>query len=464
MSRQDSAAIERLATRATAWTERWMPDAFVFALAATLVIVLAAFACDPAARQAPLRVVDAWGAGFWTLIPFTLQMTMIIIGGYVLATSPPVFRLIARIAGVPRTAKGAVLVVALVAMAASLLNWGFSLIVGAVLAREVARRVPEADYRALGASSFLGLGTVWAQGLSGSAALQMARASSMPPRLAQMVGEIPLTDTIFLWQSLACVLVEIAVVAAVVWLYAPSEGRGRTARDLGIDLGPAEPAPIDGPRVPGEWLEHSPVLVLPIVALGFVYLAHTIGQHASSVSGALNALDFNTMNLLLLVLGALLHWTPASLMRAVREATPATWGVLLQFPFYAGIFGIMTGTRLSGEIAALFVRASNAALYPAAILTYSGVLGMFVPSGGAKWMIEAPYVLQSARALGVHSGWMVIAYNLGEAIANLLQPFWMLPILALLNLKARDIMGYTYMVALVLFPVALVLITLLRPA
>ena len=440
-----------------------MPDAFVFALAATLVIVVAALAFDPAARQAPLRVADAWGAGFWTLIPFTLQMTMIIIGGYVLATSPPVFRLIARIAAVPRTAKGAVLVVALVAMAASLLNWGFSLIVGAVLAREVARRVPEADYRALGASSFLGLGTVWAQGLSGSAALQMARASSMPPRLAQMVGEIPLTDTIFLWQSLACVLVEIAVVAAAVWLYAPSEGRGRTARDLGIDLGPAEPVPLAQPRVPGEWLEHSPVLVLPIVALGFVYLAHTIGQHATSVSGALNALDFNTMNLLLLVLGALLHWTPASLMRAVREATPATWGVLLQFPFYAGIFGIMTGTRLSDEIAGLFVRASSASLYPATILTYSGVLGMFVPSGGAKWMIEAPYVLQSARALGVHSGWMVIAYNLGEAIANLLQPFWMLPILALLDLKARDIMGYTYLVALVLFPVALVLVTVLRP-
>ena len=169
------------------------------------------------------------------------------------------------------------------------------------------------------------------------------------------------------------------------------------------------------------------------------------------------------MNLLLLVLGALLHWTPASLMRAVREATPATWGVLLQFPFYAGIFGIMTGTRLSDEIAGLFVRASSASLYPATILTYSGVLGMFVPSGGAKWMIEAPYVLQSARALGVHGGWMVIAYNLGEAIANLLQPFWMLPILALLDLKARDIMGYTYLVALVLFPVALVLITLLRP-
>src|SRR5262249_20913151 len=104
------------------------------------------------------------------------------------------------------------------------------------------------------------------------------------------------------------------------------------------------------------------------------------------------------------------------------------------------------------------------ALYPPTILTYSCVLGLFVPSGGAKWLIEAPYVLQSARALGVDAGWMVITYNLGEAIANLLQPFWMLPILALLGLRARDVMGYTYLVALIVFPVALVLVTVLRPA
>ncbi len=454
--------LERFAQRATAWTERWMPDAFVFALAATLVVIVGAVVVDPAARQSPLLLVDAWGNGFWSLIPFTLQMAMIIIGGYVLASSPPVYRLLTRLAAQPRTAKGAVLLVAVVAMTSSLLNWGFSLIVSAILAREVARRVPGADYRALGASSFLGLGTVWAQGLSGSAALQMARASSMPPKLAQLIGEIPLTETIFRWQSVACVLVEMAVVAVAVWLFAPGDGRGRTARDLGIDLGPAKRVRLPAPTQPGEWLEHSPMLLIPVTFLGFGYLAHTIALRSSSVSEALNALDFNNINLFLLMLGALLHWTPASLMRSVRDATPATWGVLLQYPFYAGIFGIMTGTRLSEAMATLFVSASTATMYPAMILTYSAVLGMFVPSGGAKWMMEASYVLESARMLGVHSGWMVVTYNLGEAIANLLQPFWMLPILALLGLKARDIMGYTYLVALILFPVAVILVTILK--
>jgi short-chain fatty acids transporter len=464
MAVRPATGLEGLARRATAWTERWMPDAFVFALGATLVVFVAAFAADPVARQSPMTVVDAWGVGFWSLIPFTLQMVMIIVGGYVLASSPPVFRIIERLASWPRSAKGAVVLVAIVAMSTSLLNWGFSLIVGAVLAREVARRVPSADYRALGASSFLGLGTVWAQGLSGSAALQMARASSMPPRLAQLVGEIPLTATIFRWQSIVCVVVEMAVVAAAVWFYTPREGGAHTAHALAIDLGEGGVARLPRPVVPGEWLEHSPLLLQPVVAIGFGFLIRTISTHASSVSEALNALDFNNINLFLLMLGALLHWTPASLMRSVRGATPATWGVLLQFPFYAGIFGIMTGTRLSDAVAGQFVRVSSPVLYPATILGYSAVLGMFVPSGGAKWLIEAPYVLQSARTLGVAAGWVVITYNLGEAIANLLQPFWMLPILALLGLRARDIMGYTYLIALVLFPVALLLVTLLRPA
>jgi len=457
-------AFERFAGRTTAVAERWMPDAFVFALVATMAALAGALLVDPAMRAAPLRIIDAWGEGFWTLIPFTLQMTMIIIGGYVLATAPPVFRVIARLASRPRSAKGAVLLVAVAAMLTSLLNWGFSLIVSAILAREVARRVPAADYRALAASAFLGLGTVWAQGLSGSAALQMARASSIPARLAEMVGgPIPLTETIFRWQSLVAVGIEIVVVSALAWLYAPGEGRGRSADDLGVTLGPAGSPALPAPSGPGERLEQSRWLLMPIVLLGAVFVARSVLARSATVSDALNALDLNTINLLLLTAGAALHGSPASLIRAVREATPATWGVLLQFPFYGGIFGIMTGTALSAAIAGVFVRVASPTLYPAMIVTYSALLGIFVPSGGSKWVIEAPYVLQSARELGVSAGWMVVTYDLGEAIANLLQPFWMLPTLALLGLKARDIMGYTYLVALVLFPLVLVLVTVLAP-
>src|SRR5439155_795728 len=220
----------------------------------------------------------------------------------------------------------------------------------------------------LAAASFLGLGSIWAQGLSGSAALQMATPGALPPQIRDIVahggivpgGIIPFRHTIFLWQSIASVLVEIVVVTTVMWL----------------------------------------------------------------------------------------------------ATTPAVWGVILQFPFYAGIAGIITTTHLNERIAGVFVRVSTAATFPAVVAVYSAALGVFVPSGGSKWVIEAPYVMEAAHSLKTHLGWVVSAYDLGEALANLIQPFWMLPILGLFRLGARDVMGYTIVVFLELTPVVLILVTL----
>lgn len=148
-------------------------------------------------------------------------------------------------------------------------------------------------------------------------------------------------------------------------------------------------------------------------------------------------------------------------MKAVREATPATWGVILQFPFYAGIAGVIAKTKLNESIAHLFVSAASRATFPALMSVYSAMLGVFVPSGGSKWIIEAPYVVRAAHLLQVHVGWVVACYDLGEAVANLVQPFWMLPVLALLSLKARDVMGYTFLVFIVLLPLVVVMTTVL---
>ena len=409
-------------------------------------------------------MVASWGRGFWELIPFTLQMALIIITGYVVASAAPVLRVIRRLAGIPRTPKGAVVFVAVFAMASSWVNWGFSLIFSAVLAREVARRV-DADYRALAASSFLGLGSIWAQGLSGSAALQMATPGALQPAIRDVVahgglipgGIIPFTHTLFLWQSLVSVGVEIVVVAAVMYAAAPAAGRALTASQLGIALGSADPSPLPGPQTPGEWLEHSRVLTVGVTCLGTAYLVLYFAQ----AKDGLNAITLNTVNLFFLLLGMALHGTPARLMRAFREATSAVWGVILQFPFYAGIAGIITGTQLNHHLAGFFVRVSSPRTFPALVAVYSAVLGVFVPSGGSKWVIEAPYLMTAAHELRVHLGWVVAVYDLGEALANLLQPFWMLPVLGLLGLKARDVMGYTMLVFLVLLPVVLLQVTLL---
>jgi short-chain fatty acids transporter len=458
--------VARVALALTAWTERWVPDAFVFALVATLIVVAAGVAATPSTLG---QVVDAWGRGFWELIPFTLQMALVIITGHVLATSRPIGRMIRAIASWPRSPRAAVALVTLFALASAWINWGFSLVFSAVLAREIARRVEGVDYRALAAASFLGLGSIWAQGLSGSAALQMASAGALPPEIRGIVshgglvpdGLIPFRHTIFLWQSLVAVAIEIIVVTTVMWLATPPQGRGRTARDLGIDLGEGdgaiEPTADQGARTPGAWLEHSPVLTWLVVGLGGVYLVRYFGQ----ASEPLNAINLNILNLAFLLVGFLLHGTPARLMHAVQAATPAVWGVILQFPFYAGVAGVITATHLNDRLAGAFVRVSTPTTFPPLVALYSAVLGVFVPSGGSKWVIEAPYVMAAAHTLKVHLGWVVSAYDLGEALANLVQPFWMLPILGLFRLGARDVMGYTLVVFLALAPVVLILVTVL---
>jgi short-chain fatty acids transporter len=296
----------------------------------------------------------------------------------------------------------------------------------------------------------------------------MATPGALQPQIREIVahgglvpgGMIPFRHTIFLWQSVVSVLVEIVVVTTVMWLATPSAGEARTARHLGIDLEEkrAERRPEEARDLyPGEWLEHSPVLMWAVVAIGGTYLVRYFMQAGE----LLNALNLNILNLSFLLVGFLLHGTPARLMRAFQEATPAVWGVILQFPFYAGIAGIITTTHLSERIADAFVSISTPMTFPPLVALYSAVLGVFVPSGGSKWVIEAPYVMAAAHTLQTHLGWVVAAYDLGEALANLVQPFWMLPILGMFKLGARDIMGYTFVVFLVLTPVVIILVTLL---
>jgi short-chain fatty acids transporter len=463
--------LARIALALTDWAERWIPDAFIFALMATFIVAIAALAATPAT---PPQIVDAWGRGFWDLIPFTLQMALIIMTGHVLASSAPMQRVIRSIASWPRTPKSAVALVTFFALVTSWFNWGFSLIFSAMLALEIARNVEGVDYRALAAASFLGLGSIWAQGLSGSAALQMATPGALQPQIRDIVahggaipgGIIPFRHTIFLWQSLVSVPIEIVVVTTVMWFATPLRGHGKTARDLGVPLGARlQPGTVPGtvpgdslaPRTPGQYLEHSQILMWLTVGLGGWYL----WSYFAAAAEPLNALNLNILNLAFLLIGFLLHRTPARLMTAFKTATPAVWGIILQFPFYAGIAGIITATHLNDQLAAAFVRISSRATFPPLVAVYSAALGVFVPSGGSKWVIIAPYVMEAAHTLKVHLGWCVSAYDLGEALANLIQPFFMLPILGVFGLSARDVMGYTIVVFLVLTPLVIALVWLL---
>jgi len=449
----------RAALRSAAWAEKWFPDAYVFAVLGVVIVAAAAIGFG----ATPQATASAFGEGFWSLIPFTMQMAFVVIGGYALATAPIVARFIDQLARVPRTGRGAVVYVGLVSMLASLLSWGFSLVFGGLLVRALARREDlKMDYRAAGASAYLGLGAVWAMGLSSSAAQLQANPASMPPGLVEITGVLPFTETIFLWQSIALTAALILVSLLIAWLTAPGPATARTARDFD-GAAQAEPQPLQPRTRPGEWLEYSPLLTVLLSLLAFGWL---FGEFANKplVSAIAN---LNTYNFLFISLGLLLHWRPRSFLNAVAKAVPSTTGVLIQFPLYGGIAMILTHAVGSGDetlthrLSSLFVHIATADTFALVMGVYSAVLGFFVPSGGGKWIIEAPYVMQAANELKAHLGWAVQVYNAAEALPNLINPFWMLPLLGVLGLKARDIVGFTFIQLLVHIPLVLGLLWLL---
>ncbi len=456
------AALARLGLRFTNWAERWFPDAYVFVCLAVAVVAAAAMLNG----ASPMAVAKSFGDGFWSLITFTMQMAIVAIGGYVAASSPPAAKLIDRLAAIPRGGAGAVAFVAAVSMLTSLLSWGFSLIFSGLLVRILARRADlRMDYRAAGAAAYLGLGATWALGLSSSAAQLQANAASLPKSLLQITGVIPFSETIFLWQSLVVAVVLISISIVLARLSAPSDATALTAQMMDVQLEQTQVTELPTRERPGEWLEYSPLLTLIVVALGGGWIV----QEFASKDPILAISNLNTYNLLFLMLGMLLHWRPRSFLNSVAKAVPATVGVLIQFPLYGGIATIMTGAKgfsdhtVADQIAQAFVSLTTTGTFPVAMGVYSAVLGFFIPSGGGKWIIEAPYVMHAANDLKVHLGWAVQVYNTAEALPNLINPFWMLPLLGVLGLKARDVVGFTFLQLVVHLPVVLFLLWLLAP-
>jgi short-chain fatty acids transporter len=455
----DQNALSAIAVTLSAWMERWFPDAFVFVV---LAVILSA--CGAVVIGAPLlSIPQAFGNGFWDLIPFTLQASLVVIGGYVVASSPLASRVITWLATVPRSGPSAVAFIAAVSCVSSLFNWAFSLVFGALLVKEVARRHKTLDYRAASAAAILGLGSVWALGISSAPAQLQANASSLPPTLLKITGVLPYSQTIFLWQSLLMMAVLLAVTISVAYFSAPRGAAATTAADLGIDLRlQEEPLPAGDVR-PGEWLERSRILSLIVVAISGAYLLSVFME-----KGFLGGLsNLNTYNFFFLTLGLLLHGTPRRFTRAVSEAVPSVSGILIQFPFYAGVAAILThaaspdGATVASLVAHTFTGIAGHDFFAPAVAVYSAILGLFIPSGGGKWLVEAPYIMQAATEVKMHLGWTVQIYNAAEALPNLINPFWMIPVLGLVSLRPRDIVGFTFLQFLINAPLVIAMCWLL---
>jgi short-chain fatty acids transporter len=428
-----SGLLQRLADGLARASSRWVPDAF--SIAALLTILTFALGMT-LGRAGPAACLTAWGNGVWGLLSFSMQMAVVIFAGYVLAVSPVMQSALDGLARLPRSPRQAVAFTALVSMLLCWLNWGMGLIASALLVRCVGRRHPDADYRLLVAAAYLGLGTTWHAGPSGSVPLLLATPGSFMVRDGLIPAPIPLAHTIFTAANLVFVLVVVLALTAFAALLHPAGGRVVSADAAALDAleSFAPPARPQRPS-PAERLMHGRLLSGTLGALGGCFAL--LQLRAGSFS-----LTLDSVNLIVLSLALLLHPSPASVLKAAEAASRPLHGVVLQFPLYAGIYGIIKGTGLASALAALFLSVASVRTFPLIVFAYSAVLNYWVPSGGAKWAMEASYLLEAGRQLSVPVPQVAMAYAYGDMATNLVQPFWAIPLLGVARLEFRDILGY----------------------
>ncbi|WP_069383121.1 short-chain fatty acid transporter [Halomonas caseinilytica] len=416
--------LKSLSRPAVKLVERYLPDPYIFVLLLTVIAAATAIAVE---RQTPLTVLRFWGDGFWNLLSFSMQMLLVLVTGFMLASSPPVKRLLQRLAGLANNAGAAIVLVTLVSLAASWINWGFGLVVGALFAKELARQ-SRVDYRLLVASAYSGF-IVWHGGLAGSVPLTIATDGHFA---AEQIGVIGTSETIFSLFNLGIVMVLFIAMPLINRMMLPDD-----KESVYIDpslLNEEETRRVRITR-PAERLENSVTLAWLVGIPGLLFLL----DHFVLRGGGLN---LNVVNFLFLFLAIVLHRTPRSLLESLHEAIKGGAGIVIQFPFYAGIMAIMVQSGLAETLSGALISMASEASLPFWTFISAGIVNIFVPSGGGQWAVQAPVMLPAAEALGVDIPRVAMAVAWGDAWTNLLQPFWALPVLGIAGLKAKDIMGF----------------------
>jgi short-chain fatty acids transporter len=444
--------MQRLTNLCVRYVERFMPDPYLFAVILTgLVVVLIALLVRGATPSGALK---AWYGGVWgsqNIFTFAFQMVLILVTGYTLAEAPILKRAIIRIASKPRNQVQGALLCFGVSAVLSLLNWGLGLVAGALVARQVAKRLTGAHFGYLIAAAFMGF-IVWTQGLSSSIALANTDASSPINVIHKMTGaNVPLKLTIFEPYNWVSAIVVLALLAVAIWRMAPAES---LEPDPAIFEEEPEPAPHDGKKTFAEWLENLWILNVLVFAAGITYFVLSGFQ-----------LNISSMIMLFTVTSALLHGTPIRFIRAFSGAAKVSGPLLLQYPLYGGIVGLLgylpteSGSKaLQTVLAEGLVRGANEYTLPFLTFVGSVIISLFVPSGGGHWGVQGPIAVGSALAIGHRSpaylGLISMAVAVGEGVANMIQPFWLLPLLAIAKLNVRQVMGFTIIAFLIGFAVS----------
>lgn len=409
---------------------RFLPDPLIFAILLSLAVFFAAWGLTDTTPPALLLM---WGEGFWELLRFSMQMALVLVTGHALASSAAVRAGMRKLAALAKTPAQGVMLVTFVAAVASVLNWGFGLVLGAMFAREVARRVPKSDYSLLIACAYIGF-LPWHGGLSGSIPLM---ASSPNNPMEKVCGLIPMSQTLGTGYNLFITLSLIVTLPFLTRLMLPKPEDVKEIDPALLQDEPTTERPLGEDATPAQRLEESRLLAWAVVLAIALFLGTRLQER-----GLVKCIDVNNVNMLFIALGLLLHGTPMAYARAISSSAKGAASIMLQYPFYAGIQMMMDKSGLGGVITHAFIQVATVQTFPFLVFFSSALVNFAIPSGGGHWVVQGPFVIPAAQALGADLGRATMAIAYGEAWMNMAQPFWALPALAIAGLGVRDIMGY----------------------
>lgn len=423
--------------------QKYLPDPYIFCALLTFIVFVGTMVFT---KQSPMRIIGHWTNGFWSLLSFSMQMALVLVTGHTMASSKVFKSFLSNLASKLSTPRQAIVVVTLVSTIACILNWGFGLVIGAIFAREIAKKIKGIDYRLLIASAYTGF-LVWHGGLSGSIPLQVASdsvAALSKQTAGAITANIPTSQTIFSPMNLFIMGGLLIVLPLINRAMYPSDDEVVTVDPKLLEEKEETVVKNWNDMTPAEKIENSKVVSIILGVMGWVYIIQYF------ITKGFN-LNLNLVNFIFLFTGILLHGTPRRFLDAFLEATKGASGILLQFPFYAGIMGIMTGANAEGVSLAIimsnfFVNISTPATFPLFSFWSAGLVNFFVPSGGGQWAVQAPIVMPAGLEIGVSAAKSAMAIAWGDAWTNMIQPFWALPALGIAGLGAKDIMGYCLIV------------------
>ncbi|MEB3100095.1 short-chain fatty acid transporter [Ferviditalea candida] len=430
--------IQRLGNVLTRVSYKYLPDPFIFAILLSLVVFIMGIVI---AGQTPFQMVLHWQNGFWQLLTFSMQMALIIVLGYAVADSPIVNRWLKALAATAKNSRQAVYIVALVAVVGGLISWGFGLVLGALFAREMGKsgyqRGIKMHYPLLGTAAYLSM-MVWHAGLSGSAPLLVATKGHF---LESKIGIIPITETLFNPMNITVIIASLVLVPLfALWVHPKNNNEllpidAIISREELAATAELQATYAAEEMTPASRLDNSRILSWIVGLGGLIYIVYYFSTKGFN-------LTLDILNAIFLFVGILLHGTPMRYVKSVAEGTKGVSGVLLQFPFYAGIMGMMQSSGLVAIIAQWFVAISTTTTYPLYTYISACIVNLFVPSGGGQWAVQGPIMVEAAPALGVSYPKTIMALAYGDQLTNMVQPFWAIALLGITGLKARDVIGY----------------------